>query len=136
MGVICHFWRNFYTFFRKNRKFSHEFSLTLARPYAIILHCAGIHSANLTMQTGGIRVLEELSAKGRVVGVKQTLRAIREGRAQKVYLAVDAEDRVLAPLQAACEETETPVDAALSRKELGRQCGIEVGTAAAAVLKK
>jgi large subunit ribosomal protein L7A len=88
------------------------------------------------MQTGGIRVLEELSAKGRVVGVKQTLRAIREGRAASVFLAADAEDRILTPLKTACQETQTPMDASLSRKELGRQCGIEVGTAAAAVLKK
>ena len=75
-------------------------------------------------------------AKSRVVGVKQTLRAIREGRAEKVFLAGDAEERITVPIQAACAQANIPMEAGLTRKELGKRCGIEVGTAAAAVLKK
>ena len=39
-------------------------------------------------------MLEELSTAQKVVGVKQSLRALREGRARKVFLACDADPAV------------------------------------------
>ena len=36
-------------------------------------------------------MLKELRAKDKVIGVKQSRRAIRDGRAQQVFLAVDAD---------------------------------------------
>ena len=50
-------------------------------------------------------MLEELKAGSRVVGAKQTRRALRDGRAKRVYMAKDADPRLLQPLvQEACKE--------------------------------
>ena len=47
----------------------------------------------------------ELTAKGKVVGVKQTRRALVQGAAAHVYLACDADPRLTDPLSALCAET-------------------------------
>ena len=39
-------------------------------------------------------VITELSSQEKVIGVKQSRKAIREGRAKQVYLACDADDGV------------------------------------------
>ena len=39
-------------------------------------------------------MLEELSTAQKVVGVKQSLRALREGRARKVFLACELSPRL------------------------------------------
>ena len=41
--------------------------------------------------TGGMTVLTELKAGPRVVGAKQTRRAVNDGRALRVFLAKDAD---------------------------------------------
>ena len=56
-------------------------------------------------------MLEELSSKDKVVGLKQVQRAVSAGRAGWVFLAC-------------------------TMAQLGRACGIDVGTAAAALLAK
>ena len=47
-------------------------------------------------------MLEELSTAQKVVGVKQSLRALREGRARKVFLACDADPAVTGRVENAC----------------------------------
>ena len=54
-------------------------------------------------------MLEELKAGSRVVGAKQTRRALKDGRAKRVYMAKDADPRLLQPLvQEACKEKIEP----------------------------
>jgi len=47
-------------------------------------------------------VLTELASREKVIGVKQSARAIRDGRAQRVFLACDADELVLEPIRSAC----------------------------------
>ena len=42
-------------------------------------------------------MLTELASREKVIGVKQSARAIRDGRAQRVFLACDADELVLEP---------------------------------------
>ena len=49
-------------------------------------------------------MLSQLKQGSRVVGVKQTRRAIGEGRAARVFVAEDADSRVTAPVEALCQE--------------------------------
>ena len=79
-------------------------------------------------------MLTELSAGSKVVGVKQVRRAVESGRAQKVFLARDAEERVTAPIAALCGERGVSVETGASMTELGRACGISVGAAVAATV--
>ena len=79
-------------------------------------------------------MLEELSAKEKVSGLKQTRRAIAAGRAARVYLACDADPRLTEPLRVLCEQSGVEPAEQYSMAQLGRACRIQVGTAAAALL--
>ena len=82
------------------------------------------------------RVSGELAAMKKVVGLKQTRRAVTEGCAEKVYVARDADPALTEPLLQICRSMGVCAVEVRSMKELGRACAIAVGTAAAAVLAK
>lgn len=79
-------------------------------------------------------MLTELKTGTKVVGVKQTQRAISDGRARLVFLAQDADPRVTEPIGALCKERGISVEMVPGMKELGSACGIAVGSAVAALL--
>lgn len=79
--------------------------------------------------------LDALKGANRVIGVKQVGKAVRRGEATQVFLASDADARVIEPLRALCGEQGIPVDETAQLKDLGAACGIEVGAAAAALTK-
>ena len=70
------------------------------------------------------------------MGLKQTKRAIAAGKVTKVFLAKDADPKLTEPLRAMCRLAQIAVADAYTMAELGRSCGIAVGTAACAVLCK
>ena len=72
---------------------------------------------------------------GHVIGIKQVSKAIGRGVAEKVYVADDAERRVVLPLEELCDRHGVSIVRIATMKELGSACGIEVGAAAAALLK-
>lgn len=74
-------------------------------------------------------------AEHRIVGVKQTEKAVVKQVAQLVYVASDADERVTGKLLSLCEECNIPVNNKESMLEIGRACNINVKAAAAAVLK-
>lgn len=71
----------------------------------------------------------------KVIGVKQSLKAVGKGSALKVYLAEDADSRMTLPFQQACQTQNVPVIGGYSMEELGTACGIDVGAAAITILK-
>ncbi len=73
--------------------------------------------------------------QGRVAGVKQVLRAIRDGKAQRVYLAKDAEMFLYRQVESACEQAAIALERVETMQELGKMCCLGVGTAAAALIK-
>lgn len=80
-------------------------------------------------------MLEKLkSAKNKVVGTKQTTKAVDKGKATLVFVADDAESRIKDPLLKKCEEKSIKVIHVTTMKKLGEACGISVGAAAAALL--
>ncbi len=70
----------------------------------------------------------------RVVGVKQSRKAIREGRACRVHLACDADPALTEPIAAECAAAGIPVETGQTMAQLGRSCGIAVGATVAAEL--
>ncbi len=78
-------------------------------------------------------MLEDLRQRRKTVGLKQTMKAVEANRAQVVYLAEDADERLAAGVLAACHNKNIPIHRAESMKLLGKACGIDVGTAVAAV---
>ncbi|MBP7174643.1 MAG: ribosomal L7Ae/L30e/S12e/Gadd45 family protein [Thermoclostridium sp.] len=78
-------------------------------------------------------MLEDLKQRMKTVGLKQTMKAVEANRAQAVYVAKDADERLVAGVLAACHNKNIPVHRAESMKLLGKACGIDVGTAVAAI---
>lgn len=71
----------------------------------------------------------------RVIGLKQTTKAVERGQARVVYLAGDADERLLRELSAKCRENGVETVKVESMAALGKACGIDVGAAAAALVR-
>lgn len=72
---------------------------------------------------------------GSIIGLKQSIKAVRGGEARLAFVARDADEHVRAPFVRECEELGVPIEYYPTCQELGSACGIDVG-AAVAVLKK
>ena len=81
-------------------------------------------------------MIQELSGPNKVVGAKQAKRALRDGRAVRLYMAVDADPRLLQPLVQEAVNRQVPVSQVPTMKELGAACGIAVGAAVAVLTKE
>ena len=79
-------------------------------------------------------MLTDLTAVEKVVGAKQVKRALRDGKAQRVYLAEDADPRVTEPIAELCQQLGVRVEEVFKMKDLGVACGISVGAAVVASL--
>lgn len=80
-------------------------------------------------------MLCELRSGKRVVGAKQSRRAIRDGLAREVFLASDAAPSLASPLLQLCRLASVPVSTGRSMRELGQAAGIQVGAAVVTLLK-
>ena len=80
-------------------------------------------------------MIQELSGPNKVVGAKQVKRALRDGRAARLYMARDADPRLLQPLVQEAVNRQVPVQQVPSMRELGASCGISVGAAVAVSLR-
>ena len=80
--------------------------------------------------------MERLSGSEKVVGLKQVRRAVTEGRVNLVFLACDADPRLTEALEELCNAHGVTVVWDYTMAQLGKACGIAVGTAAAAAAGK
>lgn len=74
-------------------------------------------------------------AQNVVIGLKQTRRALEKEDVTQVYVARDADNRLLKPITEMCGKKRIDLKEFPSMIELGKACGIKVGAAVAAVLK-
>lgn len=72
----------------------------------------------------------------KVIGAKQTLKAIKNGAAVIVYVAEDADQRVTKPIVEACILNKVELVYIVTMHELGRMCDIDVGAATACIVKE
>ena len=72
----------------------------------------------------------------KVVGAKQTIKYIKSGMAVKVYIAKDAETKVIKPIEEICKQNDIELIYVSTMKELGRMCGIDIGAATAALINE
>ena len=97
--------------------------------------CVPVCPCILVRQTGGISLLSQLRCRKKVTGVKQSARAVRDGSAQLVFLARDADPALIARVREQCRSQGVEVAEGFTMRELGQAAGIQVGAAVAAVLK-
>lgn len=81
-------------------------------------------------------MISELASLDKVIGVKQSRKAIREGRAKRVYLADDADPAITAPVVESCTAAGIPVENGHTMAQLGQACRITVGASVVAVVGK
>ncbi len=79
--------------------------------------------------------LRELKDAKKVVGLKQSKRAIIDGDAISVFAANDADKKLIEPVIRLCGDKNISVTSAFSMKEIGEACGLSVGAAVSAILK-
>ena len=82
-------------------------------------------------------MLDELKeSKNRVVGFKQLLRELDADAVACVFVADDAEDHLKEKIFAAIGSSDINIVEVESMEKLGETCGINVGAACAAILRK
>lgn len=79
-------------------------------------------------------MVERLVGK-KVVGIKQSIKAIKNGEAKAVYAALDADIKLIEPVIKLAKENSLEINYTDTMKDLGKLCGIDVGAATAVLLK-
>lgn len=70
-----------------------------------------------------------------IIGTKQSLKAIKEGRAQTLFIAKDAEAHVTKAVEDEAKAQQIQIVHVESMKKLGKACGIDVKAATVVILK-
>lgn len=79
-------------------------------------------------------MIDQLQTEHKVVGVKQSRKAVQRGDARLVFLAEDADPQITDPIRQLCQSSGVPVESIPHMRELGTACGIRLGCAVAALL--
>lgn len=80
-------------------------------------------------------MLEILADQKKVVGIKQTTKALHDDKIKVLFIAEDAEKNLIDHMVQLAMEKTVEVVRVESMNKLGKACGIDVGAAVAAVLK-
>ena len=80
-------------------------------------------------------MLEDLKTGSKLVGLKQSTRAVCEEKAVAAFVARDAQDTVKNPFVALCDEKGVPVEWVDTMAHLGKACGIDLGAAVAVLVR-
>ena len=68
-----------------------------------------------------------------IIGTKQAVKAMRAGQVNQLIIALDADSWVTDPAILLAKEIGIPIAIVESKSELGKACGINVGTAVVAI---
>ncbi|KMT22399.1 ribosomal L7Ae/L30e/S12e/Gadd45 family protein [Clostridium cylindrosporum] len=72
----------------------------------------------------------------RIVGAKQTIKAIKASKVEVVYIAENADQKVIKPIVDCCKEQGVEVITIPTMQKLGLLCNIDVGAATACIIKE
>lgn len=78
--------------------------------------------------------MHRLSTEPKVIGTKQTIRALDKGIAHTLFVAKDAQKQVVIRVLELAEHQEIPIVYVDTMEELGNACNIEVKTATVALI--
>jgi large subunit ribosomal protein L7A len=79
-------------------------------------------------------MVNRLSGK-KVVGIKQTIKSMKNGEGRIVYIAKDADSKLVNSVEKLAMENSVLITYVDTMKELGNLCGIDVGAASALILE-
>lgn len=78
--------------------------------------------------------MHRLQQDSKVVGTKQTLKALEKGIVNILYIAEDAQRQLVSKLIKKAEDAHIPIVYVKTMEELGKACDVEVKTATAALI--
>ena len=107
-----------------------EFLVDNLEKLRIILTCMDMKKDCMIPESGH---LPDLKGKELLAGSKQLRKALKNGAVSAVFLAQNADPSITEPLAELCKSAGVCVTWVRTMKELGENCGIDVGTAAAAI---
>ena len=81
-------------------------------------------------------MIKEIDTPNKLIGQKQTVKGLREGRVRKVFYAADADPRVLQLVLSLCAEGGIPTEKAGTMRALGSAAGIAIGAAVVALVRE
>ncbi len=80
-------------------------------------------------------MLIRLNTDKRTVGAKQVKRALNSHEVEAVFIAMDAEKKIIDQIIQICKEKDVEIVQVENMSKLGEACGINVNAATAALLK-
>ena len=80
-------------------------------------------------------MISDLKTDKKVVGVKQSRKAVAGGNAAEAFIAEDCEENIKTDFAELCRQYSVPLHVVPTMTELGAACGIQVGAAAAVLLR-
>ena len=81
-------------------------------------------------------MLTRLQKGKKLVGLRQSQKAVASGMALEAFVAGDADLRIAAGFLQLCEKHGIPVSHVKTMSELGRACGIGIGAGFAVLVKE
>ncbi len=79
-------------------------------------------------------MLEILKGSNKAIGIKQTLKAVENKTAIKVFIAKDADEKITGSLRELCLANAIEIVYVDTMKQLGKAVGIEVGASTVCIL--
>ncbi|WP_096202154.1 50S ribosomal protein L7ae-like protein [Bacillus sp. FJAT-45350] len=70
-----------------------------------------------------------------IIGTKQTLKALDNGMAKEVFIASDADKRIILKVENLAKKKGVPITIVDSMKKLGKAAGIDVGATTVTLTK-
>ena len=80
-------------------------------------------------------MLSKLKNNNKIVGTKQAIKAVENHEAEVVYIARDADSKVVGELEELCTLKGITIFYVDTMKDLGKACDIDVKAASAVLLK-
>lgn len=77
----------------------------------------------------------ELSLEKKIVGLRQSLKAIKEDKVEKVFIAKDVKPELIKDFMEICEKQNVNISYVDTKEQLGQICGIERGATVACILR-
>lgn len=78
----------------------------------------------------------ELSRENKTVGLRESLKALKDGKVIKAYVAKDVQPELIKEFMDMCEKHLIQIEYVDSKTQLGEICGIERSATVACILKK
>jgi large subunit ribosomal protein L7A len=80
-------------------------------------------------------MIDELKSNSKLIGLKQSTRAIEEGQVSKAFAALDSAPEILKKLVILCENNGVEIEYVETMAQLGEVCEIDVGASIAVITK-